>query len=200
MTKTRLELFSDGVFAIVLTLLVIDLHVPADAGLKGLAEIAPALLVHAGTFFLIGMFWLQHHNALARVTEIHSRTLALNLLALFWITLLPFGAKTAAEHPLHPLGASMIAATTTGYFLSFLMARLSARSTVDDNPRMRAWRRGRLVMIFSIITANLAAALLAWVSPWFGYVVPLASAFWFLCLPAPQEVEQRIEAAAAEAA
>lgn len=56
MTKQRLELFSDGVFAIVLTLLVLDLKVPSAPGLAGLREIVPALLVHAASFFIVGVF------------------------------------------------------------------------------------------------------------------------------------------------
>ena len=63
MTKHRLELFSDGVFAIVLTLLALGLKVPTAHGLAGLKEIAPALLVHAASFFIVGVFWLIHHGA-----------------------------------------------------------------------------------------------------------------------------------------
>jgi len=66
--------------------------------------------VHAATFLLVGVFWMLHHGALARVVEVNTRTLTLNLLTLFWITLLPYGAKNAAERPLEPLGASLISA------------------------------------------------------------------------------------------
>ena len=65
MDKHRLELFSDGVFAIILTLLVLDLKVPHAEGLAGLREATPALLVHALTFFVVGMCWLMHHRAFA---------------------------------------------------------------------------------------------------------------------------------------
>jgi len=69
MNKQRLELFSDGVFAIILTLLVLDLHTPAGHGLEVLAEVWPALLVHAASFLLVGMLWIIHHGSLERVTE-----------------------------------------------------------------------------------------------------------------------------------
>ena len=100
MNKNRLELFSDGVFAIVLTLLVLNLKVPASHGLAALRDIAPALVVHAATFFLVGVMWVGHHGALARVDKISQRALLFNLLILFWVTLLPF----AAEKP--PTGRS----------------------------------------------------------------------------------------------
>ena len=193
MTKHRLELFSDGVFAIVLTLLVLDLHVPAAHGLAGLWQTVPALLVHAATFLTVGAFWHMHHGALARVTEVTSRTLLLNLVALFWITLLPFGARNAAGRPLDPLGASLIAASCGFYFVSILIMRLSAHSTIDDNPQMRTWKRGRLILGSAISMANIVCAALAWVSPWFGYASALATVALVLLLRSPPEAEQAFE-------
>lgn len=61
MRKERVERFSDGVFAIVLALLVLDLKVPASLGVAGLRAAMPGLLVHAGAFFVIGMAWISHH-------------------------------------------------------------------------------------------------------------------------------------------
>jgi uncharacterized membrane protein len=193
MTKHRLEIFSDGVFAIVLTILVLDLHVPSARGLAGLWEVTPALLVHAATFFTVGAFWHMHHGALARVTEINTRTLLMNLVALFWITLLPFGARNAAERPLDPLGASMIAACCGFYFVSVLAMRLSAHSTIDDNPNMRAWRRRRIAIGCAISLADIVCAGLAWVSPWIGYGAALTTVALVLLLPSPPEAERVFE-------
>jgi len=99
MTKHRLELFSDGVFAIVLTMLVLDLRVPSAHGVAGLWEIAPALLVHAASFLVVASFWIVHHGVLVRVVEINSRTLKLNLLSLFWF-LLSLATQYAPQRPL----------------------------------------------------------------------------------------------------
>jgi len=197
MTKHRLELFSDGVFAIVLTLLVLDLRVPSDHGLAGLVQIAPALLVHAATFFVVGVFWQMHHGAFARVTEIRSNTLLLNLLALFWITLLPFAAKNAAERPLEPLGASLLSACCGLHLISVIAVRLSAHSTIDDNPSMRAWRTGRVRLAAAVSLGDLACAALAWESPWFGYAGALTTVVIVLALRSPPEVEQAFERQAA---
>ena len=109
MNKNRVELFSDGVFAIVLTLLVLNLKVPASHGLSSLRDITPALIVHAATFLLVGVMWVGHHGALARVDKITHRALLFNLLILFWVTLLPFAAENAADRPLEPLGPSLLA-------------------------------------------------------------------------------------------
>ena len=99
MSKHRLELFTDGIFAIVLTLLVLDLKVPAADGLLGLKQAMPSLLVHALTFFVLGVSWMTHHGTFALLGEINYRIIRLNLFGLFWVTLMPFGAKIASEHP-----------------------------------------------------------------------------------------------------
>ena len=197
MTKHRLELFTDGVFAIVLTLLVLDLKVPVARGWAGGLEIAPALLVHAATFTIVGAFWYIHHGAFVRVTEISSRTVMFNLVMLFWVTLLPFCAKTIAAFPSDPLGASLIAGDCALCLIAMAVARFSAHSTVDDNPAMRAWRRRRVVMIWGFILTDILGAGLAWVSPWFGYGAALATVLLFLLLPAPSVVEQKFAPRAA---
>lgn len=193
MTRHRLEIFSDSVFAIVLTLLVLDLKVPAARGVAGLWEIAPALLVHAATFFIVGVLWILHHGILARVENVTSRTLRFNLVTLFWITLLPFAAKNAAAHPLEPLGASMMAASCGGYLLSMLAMRLSAHSTIDDNPAMRSWRIYRIVLVSSFVLADILCAAASWLTAWAGYAASLATVVVMVLLPSPPEVEARFE-------
>jgi uncharacterized membrane protein len=189
MNKSRVELFSDGVFAIVLTLLVLNLKVPVAHGLGSLREVAPALLVHAASFFLVGVLWMAHHAALARVDRIPYRALLLNLLALFWVTLLPFAAENAAERPLEPLGASLVAFSCGAYVMSFLAMRLASHSTIDDMPEMRRWKKLRMVMAACLICGDFACAILAWLSPWLGYAAGLTTIAVFLVLRSPAEVE-----------
>jgi uncharacterized membrane protein len=191
MNKNRLELFSDGVFAIVLTLLVLNLKVPTSHGLAGLYDIAPALLVHAATFFLVGVIWIGHHGALARVDKITQRALVLNLLTLFWVTLLPFAAQNAAERPLDPLGSSILAFSCGAYFACYMGFRFSVHSTIDDVPEMREWRRTRVRIAVAMVVGNFACAVLAWLSPWWGYAGGLATVLLFLSLQSPPEAEAK---------
>ena len=193
MTKHRLELFSDGVFAIVLTLLVLDLKLPTAHGSAELSQIAPELLVHAMTFFALGVLWMVHHGALARVLEIGAKTLLLNLFALFWVTLIPFAAKNAAEHIQDPLGASLLAASCGGYVASIVAMRLSAHSAIDDNPKLRRWRRRRILIGSGIALANVTAAALSWIWPGLGYAAALATIGLLLVLPSPPATERRME-------
>ena len=190
MNKARVELFSDGVFAIVLTLLVLNLKVPASHGLAALRDIAPSLAVHAAAFFLVGVLLLVHHGSLARVDRIGQRALVFNLLALFWVTLLPFAAENAGDRPLEPLGPSLLAFSCGAYLLALLWFRFSVHSTIDDRPEMQRWRRRRQAIAFGIVAGNFLCAVLAWRSPWFGYAGALASVLLFLLLRSPPEAEE----------
>jgi uncharacterized membrane protein len=191
MNKNRVELFSDGVFAIVLTLLVLNLKVPASHGLAALRDVTPALIVHAATFFLVGIMWVGHHGALARVDKVTHRALLFNLLILFWVTLLPFAAENAADRPLEPLGPSMLAFCCGAFFLSYMGFRFNVHSTIDDVPEMRRWRQVRIAIAVSMIIGNFACAALAWVSPWIGYGGALATVLVFMLLRSPPESEEQ---------
>jgi len=191
MNKNRVELFSDGVFAIVLTLLVLNLKVPDSHGLAALHDVTPALIVHAATFFLVGVMWVGHHGALARVDKITHRALLFNLLILFWVTLLPFAAENAADRPLEPLGPSLLAFCCGAFFLSYLGFRFSVHSTIDDVPEMRRWKQVRVTIAVAMVAGNFACAALAWLSPWIGYGGALATVLVFLLLRSPPESEEK---------
>lgn len=187
-----MELFSDGVFVIVLTLLVLDLKPPADPyGWNGIIAVLPGLIVHAVTFFVIGTAWLQHHNVLVRVHVMTSRALRLNLLSLFWVTLMPFGARIAAEHPMAPLGVGMLNACLGLSGLSNLAMRLGVRSAIDEDPDTARIFRGRLRLWISVIIALLASALLSWVSPWFGYGAMISISLTGFLMGGPVEIERK---------
>ena len=191
MNKNRVELFSDGVFAIVLTLLVLNLKVPESQGFAALHDVTPALIVHAATFFLVGVMWVGHHGALARVDKITHRALLFNSLILFWVTLLPFAAENAADRPLEPLGPSLLAFCCGAFFLSYLGFRFSVHSTIDDVPEMRRWKQVRVAIAVAMVAGNFACAALAWTSPWVGYGGALATVLVFLLLRSPPESEEK---------
>jgi uncharacterized membrane protein len=168
--KERLELFSDGVFAIILTLLVLDLKVPEELGLAGLRGAAPGLLVHVGAFFVIGMAWISHHHFLEHIQRVGTNMLFFNLLILFWITLIPFGARIAAEHPHDGLGAAIMAASVTLSLCStVLMAWFGDFSSIVHEPLMLPFRKRRARYFSAYVTLGAVASVLCFVSPWFGY-------------------------------
>lgn len=99
MSKGRLEAFSDGVFAIVVTLLVLDLHAPANSEtiFHALDRQLPQLAVYAVSFLFVGVTWMNHHAVLRAAAHIDRVLVLVNLLLLMAIALTPFGASLAAE-------------------------------------------------------------------------------------------------------
>ena len=103
MSKQRLEAFSDGVFAIAITLLVFNLHVPSvgsgDSGLaRALGHEWPSYAAFVLSFFVIGIIWVNHHGLLRPVTRIDRPVLFANLLVLLWVVAIPFTTDLFAQY------------------------------------------------------------------------------------------------------
>jgi uncharacterized membrane protein len=97
MTKSRLEAFSDGVLAIVLTIMVLELHWPKDASLGALKDLLPALAGYLLSFVFVGIYWVNHHHTFQVVHKVNGAALWANLHLLFWLSLVPLGTGWMAE-------------------------------------------------------------------------------------------------------
>jgi uncharacterized membrane protein len=100
MTKNRLEAFSDGVFAIVITLLILDVRFPADKPLtvETLWSVAPHLWAFVLSFVIVGVYWVSHHNMLHFIRQVDRQLLWLNLTLLLIIVFIPFPAALLGQH------------------------------------------------------------------------------------------------------
>jgi uncharacterized membrane protein len=90
MGKGRLEAFSDGVIAIIITIMVLELRVPHSADLSALQELLPVMLCYVLSFIFVGIYWNNHHHMLHVVKHVNGRILWANLHLLFWLSLVPF--------------------------------------------------------------------------------------------------------------
>jgi uncharacterized membrane protein len=90
MGKGRLEAFSDGVIAVIITIMVLELKVPHDSGMEALMPLMPVFLSYVLSFVYIGIYWNNHHHMLHAVQHINGRALWANLHLLFWLSLVPF--------------------------------------------------------------------------------------------------------------
>ena len=90
MTKGRLEAFSDGVIAIIITIMVLELKIPHGADLSALFPLAPVFLSYALSFVFLGIYWNNHHHLFQAVKHVDGRVLWANLHLLFWLSLTPF--------------------------------------------------------------------------------------------------------------
>jgi uncharacterized membrane protein len=107
MTKARLETFSDGVIAILITIMVLELHAPAGADVSALAELLPQLALYLLSFVLLGIYWNNHHHLLHATTHVNGTVLWANLHLLFWLSLIPFATRWVGESGLASLPTAL---------------------------------------------------------------------------------------------
>jgi uncharacterized membrane protein len=98
MTKTRLEAFSDGVIAILITIMVLELHAPHGSDWGALRAAVPSLLSYVMSFVYLGIYWNNHHHMLQATDRINGAALWANLHLLFWLSLIPFVTSWMAEN------------------------------------------------------------------------------------------------------
>ena len=98
MSKGRLEAFSDGVLAIIITIMVLELKVPHDAGLEALTQVLPVFLSYVLSFVYVGIYWNNHHHLLHTVKNVSGGILWANLHLLFWLSLIPFTTAWMGEN------------------------------------------------------------------------------------------------------
>lgn len=171
-----MEAFSDGVLAIIITIMVLEFKVPEGYDWSALVELGPKILSYIFSFVYIGIYWNNHHHLLHMVRTMNGPLMWLNLLLLFWLSLIPF---TTAW-----MGESHFAATPTAlYGFILLLAALSywllQRAIVhqhsNDLAMGKDWK-GKLSPIL-----YLAAALTAYVTPWIsGFFFVLVALIWFM--------------------
>jgi uncharacterized membrane protein len=98
MNKARLETFSDGVIAILITIMVLELRTPESADLHGLQAILPSFLTYLLSFLYLGIYWNNHHHTFVLVEKVSGGVLWANLHLLFWLSLIPFGTVWLGEN------------------------------------------------------------------------------------------------------
>ncbi len=134
MTKGRLEAFSDGVIAIIITIMVLELKVPHGAELGALRPLAPVLLSYVLSFVYVGIYWNNHHHLLHAARHVDGRILWANLHLLFWLSLFPFvthwvGETSFAEWPVAVYGVVLLMAALA---YTLLVRALLARHGPDS--------------------------------------------------------------------
>mgnify|MGYP000877279215 FL=1 len=107
MTKNRLEAFSDGVLAIIITIMVLELKVPHGENLAVLQPLLPVFLSYVLSFVYVGIYWNNHHHLLHAVRRVSGRVLWANLHLLFWLSLFPFVTGWMGENHFAPLPTAL---------------------------------------------------------------------------------------------
>ena len=121
MSKNRLEAFSDGVFAVIITIMVLDMKVPRGTDLLALKSIAPVFLCYVLSYLYVGIYWNNHHHLLHASERVTGRILWTNLILLFCLSLVPFTTAWMGENNFAPLPVAvygiMLLSAGIAYFL-----------------------------------------------------------------------------------
>ena len=128
---TRLEIFSDGVIAIMITIMVLELKLPGISPSSTTADIIaqlkhlmPHLLTYAFSFMMIGIFWTNHHHMFHMMEKTDEQLLWMNFAFLFFLSLIPFATNLVGANPLHAISAAVYGIVMLMTSLSFLIMRV----------------------------------------------------------------------------
>jgi uncharacterized membrane protein len=135
MGKGRLEAFSDGVIAIIITIMVLELKVPHNAGLEALQHLVPVFLSYVLSFVYIGIYWNNHHHMMHAAKSVTGGILWANLFLLFWLSLVPFvtawmGENHFAQWPVIAYGVVLIMSAIAYTILARLLIKHHGRDSV----------------------------------------------------------------------
>jgi len=121
----RLEAFSDGVIAVIITIMVLELKVPHQDGIAGLYAVLPTLAVYAISFAFTGIYWINHHHLVHRTDEADELVLYANLSFLFCLSLLPFLTSYVLDKKMDSFSVALYASSMVVTGFSFLLLRLA---------------------------------------------------------------------------
>lgn len=180
MTTSRLEAFSDGVLAIIITIMVLELKIPHGAELTDLQPLIPTFLAYLLSFQVIGTYWNNHHHLLHATKAINGKIMWANLHLLFWLSLIPFATAWLGEHytqswPTALYGILMLCAAFA--YQGLQLSIVKHKSNNDElMQKLGSDIKGKISL-----GCYSAAVLLAFVNPVFSDLLYVAVALvWFI--------------------
>ena len=179
MGRGRLEAFSDGVIAIIITIMVLELKVPHGDGLAALAPLIPVLLSYLLSFIYIGIFWSNHHHMLHLADRSTGSMLWANLHLLFWLSLVPFTTGWMGENHFTPLPTAAYGIVLLMASIAFLILQHRIIASQGEISRLKRAVGGDWKGKFSTVL-YLAAVFLAFLSPWMAIAIYVFVALMWL--------------------
>jgi uncharacterized membrane protein len=176
MKKERLEAFTDGVYAIVITLLILDIRIPAvrpEALGAALIAMLPQVFTYVLSFFVIALYWFSHHRVAQQVKLVDGTFVWLNMIWLLFVTIMPFPTALLGRYPLLPIpiaiyGADLILANVTGFIiLAYMNAHPELCYTIIDGKVLRSQ-----VPVYALTNGTYIVAIgFGWYFPWLSYAL-----------------------------
>jgi TMEM175 potassium channel family protein len=179
MGKGRLEAFSDGVIAIIITIMVLELRPPEGPTIDDLAKLAPVFLAYVLSFVNVGIYWNNHHHLFQAVRVVDGRVLWQNLFLLFWLSLFPFTTAWLGETgvetlPVAAYGLVLLMASVAYYFLERALIRVQPDDAALLAQAVGAERKG-----LASTATYIASIVLSVVAPLVSLVLIVVIAVWW---------------------
>ena len=179
MSTGRMEAFSDGVIAIIITIMVLELRAPHDTSLAGLRPLLPVFGSYVMSFIFIGIYWSNHHHLLHVTEHIDGRALWANLHLLFWLSLIPFvtawmGENNFAQWPVALYGCVLLLSAIA--YTILVRVLLAAPGNELLASALGSDFKGKISMVFYVV-----AIPLAFIQPWLACAIYiLVAASWLI--------------------
>jgi uncharacterized membrane protein len=179
MTKSRLEAFSDGVLAIIITIMVLELKVPHSSDLAALKPLLPVFLNYVLSFLYVGIYWNNHHHLLLSAPDISGGIMWANLHLLFWLSLFPFATGWMGENHFTPIptatyGVVLLMAALAYYVLQLAIIARNGPQSLLARAIGQDWK-GKLSPVIYLVAIPLAL-----VNPWISSALYVLVALWWL--------------------
>ena len=180
MPKSRLEAFSDGVIAVIITIMVLEMKVPHGTDLASLLPLWPVFLAYVLSYIYVGIYWNNHHHLMHAVHHVNGKVLWANLHLLFWLSLVPFVTGWMSENHFAPLPVAAYGIVLLMAGLSFVLLTRCLVAIHGENSeiarRLRGDRKGKIsVLIYAM------AIPLAFVQWWLAFALYVTvAATWFV--------------------
>jgi uncharacterized membrane protein len=180
MSKGRLEAFSDGVFAVIITIMVLEMRVPRGIDLQALKSVVPAFLCYVLSYLYIGIYWNNHHHLLHATERVSGRILWANLILLFCLSLVPFttawmGQNNYAPLPTAVYGVMLLCAGIAYYILTKSLIAHHGRDSLLARSIGNDWKGTVSLLVYAL------AIPLALIRPWIACgCYALVALMWLL--------------------
>ena len=189
MRTTRLEAFSDGVIAILITIMVLELKTPEGSDWTALRSLGAKFYAYALSFVLIGIYWSNHHHMIHMTERVNGAILWMNLHLLFWLSLIPFGTAWVGETRLAPVPTATYGAILMFAGIAYYLLETTIIRSQGPQSRLRSAVGSDQKGVASVVMYA-AAIGIAFVNPWIAEAIYLSVALMWL-VPDPR-IERRV--------
>ena len=179
MTKNRLEAFSDGVMAIIITIMILEIKAPEESSFESLKPLIPAILSYVLSFAYIGIYWNNHHHMFQVVKKVNGSILWSNMILLFWLSLIPFATSWIGENhfsavPMSVYGFVLLMAAISYTFLQNKIIKLEGSDSILKKA-VEKDIKGKIS-----VTCYVLSIPMAFVSPWISGLLFIAVALLWI--------------------